>query len=312
MIIVGGEALVDLVPVLDSAGEPALSPRLGGGPFNVAVAASRLGTKVGFLSRISLDGFGNAAMRRLQQEGVDVGLVQRGDELTTLAIADVDSAGSVRYAFYVEGTADRMFEYPGDLPADTQAVVLGTIGMMLEPGATAYDQVLAASSAKGILTVIDPNIRDSLIPDDDSYRARFRQRLRHTNILKASIEDVAWLADSDRFDDLEALLPTLRDWREQGPDVIVVTLGAHGVFALTPAGQVNVAGVPTSVVDTIGAGDTVLGSLVAWLAVQRDATVEAVAEMTAEDWRQALSFAARAASITCSRSGANPPYAHEL
>ena len=150
MIVFGGEALIDLVP---QGG--AYVPTLGGGPFNAAISARRLGAQMAFLSRLSTDGFGQNLMRRLLDEGIDVSLVQRGDEPTTLAIADVSDAGAVKYRFYVSGTADRLVDDPGSLPDNADAVVFGALAMVLEPGATTYDAILERASAAGRLTVLD-------------------------------------------------------------------------------------------------------------------------------------------------------------
>ena len=127
-IVVGGEALVDLVPTPDGT----LAPRLGGGPLNTAVAAARLGAPVAFLSRVSTDPFGDAVLARLQESGVDGSFVQRGPEPTTLAVVGVGADGSARYSFYTDGTADRLVADPGPLPG-AAAVSLGTLSLVLEP-----------------------------------------------------------------------------------------------------------------------------------------------------------------------------------
>jgi fructokinase len=124
MIVVGGEALVDLVPgesIVDGGLRP-LVPRLGGGPYNVALAAGRLGAPTAFLSRISGDRFGQALRERLANSNVDVSLVQHGTEPTTLAVVALDGRGTASYTFYTEGTADRLFEDPGPLPAAVPSV----------------------------------------------------------------------------------------------------------------------------------------------------------------------------------------------
>src|SRR5262245_52384471 len=109
MIVVGGEALIDLVPELSTMDNmlALLRPFPGGGPYNVAITVGRLEAPVRFLSRLSTDGFGEALLRRLYQSGVDTSLIQRGDEPTTLAVAGIGPDGSARYSFHVEGTADR-------------------------------------------------------------------------------------------------------------------------------------------------------------------------------------------------------------
>lgn len=312
MIVVGGEALVDLVPVRADDGGSALRPALGGGPFNAAVAAARLGARTGFLSRVSTDGFGESIVERLRAEGVDLGLLQRGDQLTTLAVADTSDPGAVHYTFYVEGTADRIVADPGPLPDGVRAVVLGTVSMVLEPGATVYDTVLARESQAGRVTVVDPNIRAALIEDADAYRSRFRRRLAHTTVVKASIDDIAWLAGLPDDATVDDVTPTVRSWIEQGPEAVVVTLGADGIAAVTSEQVIRVPGVATTVVDTIGAGDTVLGALLARLDLAHDLSVDGIRAMQTQAWTDVLEFAARAAAVTVSRPGADPPRASEL
>uniref|UniRef100_UPI00036C049D PfkB family carbohydrate kinase n=1 Tax=Actinoalloteichus spitiensis TaxID=252394 RepID=UPI00036C049D len=225
MIVVGGEALVDLVPVAspDQAGTTALadlSPRLGGGPYNVAIALALLDTRVAFLSRVSEDAFGRALVDRLDSSGVDLSLLQRGQEPTTLAVVGLGEDGSARYSFYVEGTADRMVADPGPLPAGTRAVCLGTLGMVLEPGASRYEALLRRESARGTLVALDPNIRAEMIGDAAAYRRRFLGWLPDVGLLKLSVEDAAWLAGVELGADLEEGLPAVvaaaREWRAAG------------------------------------------------------------------------------------------------
>lgn len=177
MIVVAGEALIDLVPQGTGA-LAALRPALGGGPYNTAVALGRLGSPAAFCSRVSYDAFGTALLDRLRETGVDVSPVQRGAEPTTLAVASVDADGSAAYSFYVEGTADRLFSVPAALPSGTRAVSFGTCSLVLEPGASAYEELLRETAARGVFTALDPNIRAGLIPDPDAYRARSRAGCR--------------------------------------------------------------------------------------------------------------------------------------
>ncbi|AHH93998.1 carbohydrate kinase [Kutzneria viridogrisea] len=308
MIVVAGEGLVDLVP--SGTGDGALLPRLGGGPYNVAIAAGRLGVPVSFLSRISTDAFGDALVERLTESGVGLGLVQRGPEPTTLAVVTLAADGSARYGFYVEGTADRLVADPGPLPAEAAALSFGTLSMVLEPGASAYESVLRRESARGLLTALDPNVRPVLIPDAEAYRKRFQTWLPHVGLLKVSVEDARWLAGLDEDADV---LPHLRAWQQAGPAAIVLTRGGEGLAALTGQGElVEVPPVRVTVADTIGAGDTVQGAVLAWLHQHGALSARAVRELNAEQWRAALAYAGAAAAITVSRAGAEPPYAAEL
>lgn len=300
MIVVAGEALIDLVPQGAGALAP-LQPALGGGPYNTAVALGRLGSPTSFCSRTSHDAFGEALLDGLRRAGVDVSLVERGTEPTTLAAATVDAQGSASYSFYVDGTADRLFTAPAALPATTRAVSFGTLSLVLEPGASAYEELMRGAAAVGLFTALDPNIRAGLITDPDAYRARFKSWLPSVTLLKLSEEDALWLGG------------TPREWLASGPSAVVITHGGDGLSAFTPDGTVYaVPGEEVAVVDTIGAGDTVNAALLHGLAAQDALSAEALAGLGADGWTRLLRFAARAAAITCSRAGAEPPYASEL
>ncbi|MEU9973089.1 carbohydrate kinase [Streptomyces sp. NPDC051014] len=300
MIVVAGEALIDLVPQGAGALAP-LQPALGGGPYNTAVALGRLGSPTAFCSRASHDAFGEALLDGLRGAGVDVSLVERGTEPTTLAAATIDAQGSASYSFYVDGTADRLFTAPVALPAATRALSFGTLSLVLEPGASAYEELLRRAAGQGLFTALDPNIRAGLITDPDAYRARFKSWLPSVTLLKLSEEDALWLGG------------TPREWLAAGPSAVVITHGGAGLSAFTPDGTVYpVPGEEVDVVDTIGAGDTVNAALLHGLASQDALSAEALAGLGADGWTRLLRFAARAAAITCSRAGAEPPYASEL
>ncbi|MFJ5632307.1 carbohydrate kinase [Streptomyces goshikiensis] len=290
MIVVGGEALIDLVPAAAPPG--ALLPRPGGGPYNTALALGRLGARVAFCSRVSADGFGESLLAGLRAAGVDVSLVQRGPEPTTLAVPSLAPDGSAAYRFYVEGTADRLFTLPPALPAGVRALGLGTCSLVLEPGASAYEALLRRESRRGLLTLLDPNIRPALIADPAAYRSRFEGWLPYVSVLKLSEDDAAWLGGR------------VRDWLAAGPSAVVLTRGSEGLTVWTREGaEHSVPSRRVTVADTIGAGDTVGAALLHRLAGHRAGPV---------DWPGVLAYAAHAAALTCTRPGAEPPYAAEL
>ncbi|WP_129296967.1 carbohydrate kinase family protein [Streptomyces lydicus] len=339
MIVVAGEALIDLVPSPQDTPPspegtggnpasddrlPALLPRRGGGPYNTAVALGRLGSPAAFCSRISTDSFGQALLQGLVGGGVDTSLVQRGSEPTTLAVADISPDGSAGYGFYADGTADRLFTLPPALPAGVRALSLGTCSLVLEPGASAYESLLRREARRGIFTALDPNIRPGLIPDPDAYRARFLSWLPDLALLKLSEEDALWLAGAGTGDGAapggtapddtwQAVAAAAREWLAAGPAAIVLTRGGDGLTVLRRGGgELAVPGERVTVVDTIGAGDTVNAALLHRLDAHDALSYAAVAALGDDDWRDILRFAARAAAVTCSRAGAEPPFAAEL
>ncbi|WP_256107853.1 carbohydrate kinase [Streptomyces sp. ODS05-4] len=306
MIVAAGEALIDLVPEGSAAdGLPALLPKRGGGPYTTAVALARLGARAAFCSRVSTDPFGQALVRALAEDEVDTSLVQRGDEPTTLAVTAIARSGSASYSFYTEGTADRLFELPGPLPAEARAVVFGTCSLVLEPGASAYEELLRREAGRGLFTALDPNIRPGLIPDAAAYRERFRSWLPSVTLLKVSDQDAAWLSG---VPDAEA---AAAEWLTAGPAAVVITRGAKGLTVLTREGlRVAAPGRSVPVVDTIGAGDTVNAALLHRL--DHHGALTADPALSEERWRDVLGYAADAAALTCTRAGAQPPYASEL
>lgn len=304
-VVVGGEALVDLVPTGDEHPDDpalrALAPRLGGGPFNTAVGLGRLGVPTTMLTRLSTDAFGEALVRRLEANDVDTSLLQRGPEPTTLAVVTLDAAGAAHYAFHVAGSADRLVADPGELPTDTAAVAVGTLSLVLEPGASRYAALAAREAERGRLVSLDPNLRPGLVDDPDAVIARLDAIAGVAGLVKLSDEDA------------ERWGRTPSDLLDAGAGAVVLTRGAEGLTAHTRGGVVAVpADAVGPLVDTIGAGDSVHAALLAWLA-RRDALDRAaVADLDADAWTDALRTAARAAAWTVSRAGAEPPWRDEL
>ena len=288
-IHVCGEGLVDLVPVAPGPLHD-LTPALGGGPFNVAIAAARQGADVAFQSRLSTDGFGNALVARLRDEGVDTTYVQRGEEPTTLAVTSLAGDRSASYTFYLEGTVDRLVE-PVYAPADIAC--FGTVSLALEPGASRYAELLKQFSRRGTMVALDPNIRPFYATDE--HRAFLKDLFPFVTLLKLSDDEVNFLG---------------KDALKHVP-VVVTTLGSDGLSVKTSRAEVQVPPVRTNVAETIGAGDTIMGTLLAEI-TRRELRAPDLQELTVAEWRDILTFAAGAASVTVSRRGANPPTRAEV
>jgi fructokinase len=301
MILCCGEALIDMLPRTTTEGEGAFAPHAGGAVFNTAIALGRLGTPSGYFGGLSHDLFGKLLETSLTASNVDSRLAPRSDRPTTLAFVTLTD-GQAQYAFYDENTAGRMLQAE-DLPAlsdEVKALFFGGISLVGEPAADAY-KALALREAARLPVMIDPNIRPSFITDEARYRARFDAMLSVTDVVKISDEDMDWLGTTP-----QALLAS------GGPKLILITRGAEGVEAHVATGSFQVPAQKAVVVDTVGAGDTFNAGLLAGLWREGLLSKEAIATATPDMLRPAIELGARAAAITVSRAGANPPWENEL
>ena len=198
VILVGGEALYDLV----YDGSEDLHGHPGGAAFNTARTIGRLGQPVAYLGRLSTDRFGTTLERMLAADGVRLDAVVRTDEPTTLALAELDDTGSARYRFYERATSAPGLTPEAALAALPPAVGIlhvGTLGLTLEPMATALEAVVEELSGTA-LVMVDPNVRPWVIGDADTYRRRLRRVLARSDVVKVSEEDLAWLEPQRRRD----------------------------------------------------------------------------------------------------------------
>ena len=306
MILCAGEALIDMLPRKSAAGETAFAPHAGGAVFNTSIALGRLEVPTGFLCGISTDLFGKMLVETLDGAGVDAGLAPRSDRPTTLAFVTLTD-GHASYAFYDENTAGRMLspEDLPDLPDAVEALFLGGISLVVEPCAEAFEALLTREAARRV-TMMDPNIRQSFITDEESYRARLERMFALVDVVKVSDEDLAWITGAD---DLDAGAATLLD---KGVKLVCVTRGAEGATGVTKDFGVAVPARKAHVVDTVGAGDTFNAGVLASLHDGGALTKERIASLDEETVKAALSLGAQAAAVTVSRAGANPPRRHEI
>jgi len=306
MILCCGEALIDMLPRTSEAGEPAFAPYAGGAVFNTAVALGRLGAPAGFYCDLADDMFGAQLRRVLEDSKVDTRYAPAVDRPCTMAFVELVD-GQASYTFYDEGSALRMMS-PDDLPVledDVSTLFFGCISLAGEPCGSAFEALLTRDASKRV-TMIDPNIRTSFIKDETAFRARITRMIAHSDIVKVSDEDLAWLEGAG---DISALAQSML---AKGPKVVLVTEGAKGAHGFTASHSVQVPAPKVTVADTIGAGDTFDAGVLSAL-YQADAlTKPAVAGIDEGLLTDLVAMGVRTAAVTVSRAGANPPWAHEV
>ena len=301
MIVVAGEALIDVIENVDGTQWRAA----GGGPFNTARALGRLGVPAAFLGHLSTDTDGRELTALLRSDGVNLDLATEGPEPTTTAVAKVDRDGLAEYEFRVEGTSAPNLTaamVPEKLPAGIDALHVGTLGLALEPMASTLANLIKRESGR-ILILLDPNVRLAAA-SDPAYRDRLQTLIPLSTIVKASVDDMAWLYPGvDYRSGAQRMLGV-------GVRLVVVTLGVDGAFAATRDATAAVAAAPVDLVDTVGAGDTfgaaLLASMYDFDLMRPDLIVDA------GQMRSALRFACDAAAVTCTRRGAYQPLRSEV
>ena len=292
-----GEVLIDLIP--DGSDR---TPIVGGGPANTAKALSKLGIDAQFIDGVSTDDYGQMAKNELVASGVKLDYVKYSDKPTCFAIVSLSDSGSASYEFVIENTAT--FDFTSDWLPNPQTerpalLHIGTLATVIEPGATELFK-WAQSVAKVAPIVFDPNIRPAVVSDREKYVKQVERLVSISSAVKVSDEDIRWLYPTLEIDHV------INNWLAKGPSLIVVTYGDKGLAGYRVGEKVSIDAVKVAVADTVGAGDTVGAILVE--AIVKDG-LDTLSGVRLEIM---LKRAAKAAAITVSRSGANPPTLKEI
>jgi fructokinase len=306
MILCCGEALIDFLPRKGADGADVYQPFNGGSIFNTAIALGRLGAKVSYFGGLSTDFFGDSLIEEFKRSGVDIKPAKIQDLDTTLAMVKLTN-GQARYIFVDAASAGRMVTKK-DLPKLTKACAalhFGSISLIPEPCGTAFEALMKRETKTRVIS-LDPNIRPTLIKSKREHMARLNRLIPMCDILKISDEDVHWMTGHSD------LAKAAKAWLKKGPKIVAITKGGDGVEIYTKAYAFTQAAPKVVVADTVGAGDTFTAGLLATLMQEGHLTKAKLAEIREDDLRFAVDFAARAAAVTCTRPGANPPWAKEM
>jgi fructokinase len=271
----------------------------GGSAANVAVALARLGRPVQFLTALGDDAHGVLLARHLNQAAVGLAGDPHSLRRTATAQAMLGPDGGATYTFDLEW---RLNPLPEVRPL---VVHTCSIGAVLEPGAGDVRRLLA--DLRGDATVsYDVNARPVVTGSGPEVRRAVEEVAALSDLVKASDEDLAVLFPGAPIEQAVAHL------HELGAAAVVVTRGRHGATWFGSDGhRVEAPAFEVDVADTIGAGDTFgAGMLDALWDV--DALGGRLPALEPGQIEAVLRHAARAAAITVSRPGADPPYRHEL
>jgi fructokinase len=312
VIVVSGEALMDVFAAGSTPTGMALDARIGGSPLNVALGLARLAQPVAFLGGVSTGFLGDRLMQALAEEGVNTATTHRLAAPTTISLVGLDAQGVASYAFYGDGAADRSLPQAALSQPATAAVLaqakafhFSSYAMVVDPVASTQRSLIDQVWARSVVSY-DPNVRLNVQPNITAWVDTLQWMLPRTAVLKVSDEDLGLLYP----DTVPATLAA--QWLAAGVQLVVVTRGAHGAWGWTAQHHVATPPVPVQVVDTVGAGDTFSAALLAGLAEHGALSRQALAQLPVATLQTVMNFAAQAAAITCSRRGADMPRRAEL
>ena len=308
-IVVGGENLIDYVENAVVDGIPQYSANPGGSPFNVAIASARQGADTDYITPISNDRLGKLLSERLASSGVHHNAPVL-DDPTSLAVVSVEN-GQPTYQFYRKGTAERLItkdHLDGILNQKPWLLHLGSLALSGGDDAALWEAFFIQCKENGIITSLDPNVRPALIEDRTVYLPRMERMFRYADIIKLSDEDINWLYPDMGLD---AAFDHLVDISSSG--LRVLTMGGDGARGHSPNAEAIIAAHPVAnLVDTVGAGDTFMASILVWCKNHGIMTADHLNDLTSDQLQMMMAYAAKAAALNCQEQGCNPPMKEAL
>lgn len=302
LVVSFGEMLIDFVPTVSGvslAEAPGFLKAPGGAPANVAIAVARLGGKAAFVGKLGDDEFGHMLAGILKENGVVAdGITFDQGARTALAFVTLRADGEREFMFYRNPSADMLLkpeELNLELIRSAKVFHYGSISLIVEPCRSAHLKAMEVAKDAGCLLSYDPNLRLPLWPSAEEARKQILSIWEKADLIKVSDVELEFLTGSDKIDDESAMSlwhPNLK--------LLLVTLGEHGSRYYTKNFHGSVDAFHVNTVDTTGAGDSFVGSLLAKI-VDDQSILEDEARL-----RSVLTYSNACGAITTTKKGAIP------
>lgn len=307
-IVTLGELLVDMFPmkVGQAMGEvEAFTPKPGGAPANVAVAAKRLGKETAFIGKVGEDLFGHFLYDVLKKEGVETRGIRFDQEArTTMAVIAMPDENSAEFVFYRNPGADqRLTEDELDLVLlkEAKAFHFGSLSLTDEPARSATIKAAEIARRAGVLVSYDMNFRPALWKDPAEALAQAEDMLSRVDMIKVNEEEAALLCGLEKVsaESIEGLEQAAKAILARGPDLVVITLGRHGSYFQVADGGAYIPPFVVDTIDAIGCGDAFTAGLLSQLVSMEDWR----AEVSVPVLKESLRFANAVGALTSTRRG---------
>ena len=311
MYLVCGEALFDFFSEEDASGLASkvnFKAIAGGSPFNVAVGLRRLGVESALFAGLSTDYLGRRLQQVLADEGVRADFLVDFAAPSTLAMVAVGANGSPHYSFRGEGCADRQLtlEHLPALGPEVRGLHVGSFSLVVQPIADTLLALVQRESGQRLIS-LDPNVRLNPEPNIELWRSRVATLVEYADLIKVSDEDLSLLYPE------EDPQRVIEGWLQHRCQLVFLTRGGEGATVFSRVhGTWSVPASSVKIADTVGAGDTFQAALITWLTEQQLDSVVGVKQLGREQIDAMLKFAVGAAALTCSKTGPDLPYRHQL
>ncbi|WP_174364222.1 PfkB family carbohydrate kinase [uncultured Caballeronia sp.] len=246
--------------------------RVAGADLNVAIGLSRLGFRVGWMSRVGRDSFGRYVLDVLAQEGIDSSRVTIDERYPTAfqLKSRNDDGSDPAIEYFRKGSAAShlsLDDYVADYVLGARHLHLTGVAPAISGTSRELAFHMAAEMRKAGKTIsFDPNLRPTLWPSQEAMAEALNALAAHADWVLPGVSEGKILTGYTTPEDIA------RFYLDQGAKGVVVKLGAHGAYFRTADNdQGTVPAIPVEkVVDTVGAGDGFAVGVVSALLEGRD------------------------------------------
>ena len=261
--------------------------KIGGAPLNVALRMKTLGCEVAMISCVGKDEDGKAIIDQVKSLGLETNAIMQTEDFPTgLVNVTLNERGSASYEISYPSAWDKIVlnDFAKKLVADTDVLIYGSLVCRDQVSRQSLEELLQTKAYK----VFDVNLRKP------HYSYEILEQLMHSaNFIKFNDEELLEIAaamDSPFLSLEENITFIATKTKTSG---ICVTRGKHGALLLWEDNLYNNDGYPVEVIDTVGAGDSFLASLITSLITEKEA-------------QSALNFACAVGALVAAAPGANP------